>query len=48
MLGPRAIPWRDELRREARPAFLEALARGRELELWDAAAVALVADESQQ
>jgi len=48
MLGPRAIPWRDELRREERPGFLEALARGRELELWDAAAVALADDESQQ
>jgi predicted ATPase/DNA-binding SARP family transcriptional activator len=48
MLGPRAIRWRDELRREARPAFLEALARGRELELWDAAAVALADDDSQQ
>jgi predicted ATPase/DNA-binding SARP family transcriptional activator len=41
MLGPRAVPWRDELRAETRPAFRDALDRGRELELWDAAAVAL-------
>ena len=44
MLGPRATRWRDELRAEKRPAFLAAVARGRELELWDAAAVALTDD----
>ena len=41
MLGPRALRWRDELRSEARPAFVAAVARGRGLELWDAAALAL-------
>jgi hypothetical protein len=41
MLGPRAVRWRDELSAETRPAFLAAVVRGRELELWDAAAVAL-------
>ena len=41
MLGPRAQRWRDELRAETRPEFLAAVVRGRELELWDAAALAL-------
>jgi predicted ATPase/DNA-binding SARP family transcriptional activator len=41
MLGPRAMRWRDELRAETRPEFLAAVVRGRELELWDAAALAL-------
>jgi predicted ATPase/DNA-binding SARP family transcriptional activator len=41
MLGPRAVRWRDELRAETRPEFLAAVERGRELELWDAAALAL-------
>jgi predicted ATPase/DNA-binding SARP family transcriptional activator len=41
MLGPRAMRWRDELHAETRPAFLAAVERGRRLELWDAAAVAL-------
>jgi predicted ATPase len=41
MLGPRALRWRDELRAEMRPAFLAAMVRGRDFELWDAAAFAL-------
>jgi predicted ATPase/DNA-binding SARP family transcriptional activator len=41
MLGPRALRWRDELRNEARPTFVAAVARGRGFELWDAAALAL-------
>jgi hypothetical protein len=41
MLGPRAVRWRDELRAETRPEFLAAVERGRELELWDAAALAI-------
>jgi hypothetical protein len=46
MLGPRAQRWRDDLRGETRPSFLAAAERGRELELWDAAAVALGAHEA--
>ena len=41
MLGPRASRWRDELRSESRSEFVAAVARGRGLELWDAAALAL-------
>jgi hypothetical protein len=47
MLGPRAMRWRDELRAETRPEFLAAAVRGRELELWDAAAVALAEEASE-
>ncbi len=47
MLGPRAVRWRDELRAETRPSFLAAVMRGRELELWDAAAVALAEEASE-
>jgi hypothetical protein len=47
MLGPRAARWRDELQGEARPAFVDAAARGRGLELWDAAAFALRDDRSE-
>jgi tetratricopeptide (TPR) repeat protein len=43
-LGIHASRWRDELRDEARPAFLDAVARGRTLELRDAAAIALGRD----
>jgi predicted ATPase len=39
--GILALRWRVELREETRPAFLAAAARGRELDLWDAAAFAL-------
>jgi predicted ATPase/DNA-binding SARP family transcriptional activator len=48
MLGPRALGWRDELRREGRPAFVAAVERGRDLELWDAAAIALADGETQR
>jgi hypothetical protein len=44
LLGMHAIRWRDELRKETRPAFLAAFERGRKLELTDAAAIALGED----
>jgi hypothetical protein len=44
-LGMQYMHWRDDLRKEARPAFVEALARGRKLELGGAAAIALGAHE---
>jgi hypothetical protein len=47
-LGTYAVQWGDELRKETRPTFLAAVARGRELELWEAAAVALSDDETHQ
>jgi predicted ATPase/class 3 adenylate cyclase len=40
-LGLHAKRWADDLRKETRPTFLAATARGRELDLWDAAAIAL-------
>jgi hypothetical protein len=40
-LGMYSRRWGHELGDETRPAFLAALARGRELELWEAAAIAL-------
>ena len=45
-LGMPAAQWREQLRKETRPPFLAAVARGRELELWAAAAVALLGDET--
>jgi hypothetical protein len=39
--GTTSIRWREELRRESRPAFLAAVARGRKLDLWDSAKIAL-------
>jgi predicted ATPase/DNA-binding SARP family transcriptional activator len=36
-----AIPWRADLNKEAEPGFLEAAAQGRELDVWEAAAIAL-------
>jgi predicted ATPase len=47
-LGIYARRWGDDLRKETRTAFLAAFARGRELELWEAAAVALGDDETPQ
>jgi predicted ATPase/class 3 adenylate cyclase len=40
--------WADALREERRPAFLAAVARGRELDLWDAAALALGEEKPPQ
>jgi predicted ATPase len=47
-LGMHALRWREEFRNETRPRFLAAVARGRELDLWDAAAIALTEDETAQ
>jgi predicted ATPase/DNA-binding SARP family transcriptional activator len=43
--GPSAR-WRDELSEETRPGFVAAFARGRALEMWDAAAIALADGET--
>jgi hypothetical protein len=40
--------WADALREERRPAFLAAVARGREHDLWDAAALALGEEKPPQ
>jgi hypothetical protein len=40
--------WADVMNEERRPAFVAAFARGQELDLWDAAAIALGADELPQ
>jgi predicted ATPase/class 3 adenylate cyclase len=40
-LGMHAIRWAEEMRNETRPVFQAAFERGKELELWDAAAIAL-------
>ena len=40
-LSTLAARWREELRRETRPQFVSALERGRALDLWEAAALAL-------
>ena len=41
MWGVHAIRGAEEMREETRPEFLAAFDRGRELELWDAVAIAL-------
>jgi hypothetical protein len=41
LLGVQTRRWGEELREETRPEFVAAAARGRELELWDVAAMAL-------
>jgi predicted ATPase/class 3 adenylate cyclase len=41
MWGVHAIRGAEDMQKERRPAFLDALDRGRELELWDAVAIAL-------
>jgi predicted ATPase/class 3 adenylate cyclase len=48
MWGIHAIRGAEEMRNETRPEFLAAVERGRELELWDAAAIALGEDEEAQ
>jgi predicted ATPase/class 3 adenylate cyclase len=40
-LGMHAIRWAEEMRNETRPLFQAAFERGKRLELWDAAAIAL-------
>jgi predicted ATPase/class 3 adenylate cyclase len=45
MWGVHAIRGAGEMRKETRPTFLAALEHGRELELWDAAAIALGEDD---
>ncbi len=41
LLGMHATPSADALRQETRPTFVSACERGRKLDVWDAAAIAL-------